>query len=172
MVQHGYERGVPMGSELPTPDDGSAAPGFLLQALQDPLEAPLERMQIVKSWVVEGKARERIYDVACADGQDPDPASQRCRLEVEPPRLDDCSHDAKSGRSDLAAFWTDPDFDPAQRAFYYARVLQIPTCRWSTWDAIRLGVDPPRGAPAWLQERAITSPIWYAPERAASTTEG
>lgn len=165
IARAGYARGVPMGGELELASGETAAPSFLLQALRDPREAPLERMQIVKAWVRNGKAQERVYDVACADGNSPDPERHRCDLEVEPPDLTDCSYDASKGRSQLSAAWTDPDFEPTQRAFYYARVLQIPTCRWSTFEANRLGVAPPPGAPAWLQERAITSPVWYAPSR-------
>ncbi|MBW1883921.1 MAG: DUF3604 domain-containing protein [Deltaproteobacteria bacterium] len=145
MVQAGYARGVPMGGE-------------------DPLEAPLERMQIVKAWIQDGKARERVYDVACADGRAPDAKSHRCGLEIETPDLSDCSYDASKGSPELSAAWSDPDFDVQQRAFYYARVIQIPTCRWSTFDALRLRVPRPPGAPAWLQERAVTSPIWYRPQ--------
>ena len=81
-----------------------------------------------------------------------------------PPDLSDCSYDASQGAGQLSAWWTDPEFDAAQRAFYYVRVLQIPTCRWSTWDANRLGVPVPVDVPAWIQERAVTSPIWYAPD--------
>ena len=155
-----------MGGELEQATSPTAAPTFLVQALRDPREAPLERVQIVKAWVEDGKALERVYDVACADGSPPNPESHRCDLVIGPPSLTDCSFDASRGRSDLAAAWTDADFDRTQRAFYYARVLQIPTCRWSTFDAIRLGVRPLPGAVDWLQERAVTSPIWYAPNGA------
>ncbi len=165
----GYARGVPMGGEIASDATGSTGARstppltFLVEALRDPREAPLERIQIIKSWIQDGEARERVYDVACADGNSPDPRSHRCDLTVEPPDLSDCSYDASRGRAQLSAAWSDPDFDATQRGFYYARVLQIPTCRWSTFDAHRLNVAPPEGAPAWIQERAITSPIWYAP---------
>ncbi|MEE8163962.1 MAG: DUF3604 domain-containing protein [Myxococcota bacterium] len=165
MAQAGYARGVPMGAELGRVVVGVVSPTFLIQALRDPLEAPLERMQIVKAWIQDGRARERVYDVACADGRVPDPKSHRCDLAVETPDLSDCSYDASRGRSELSAAWTDPNFDADQLTFYYARVIQIPTCRWSTFDALRLAVSPPPGAPAWLQERAVTSPIWYRPRR-------
>lgn len=164
ITQAGYSRGVPMGGELGPGSPNGSAPTFLAQALRDPNEAPLERIQIVKAWIQEGKAREQIFDVACGDGQAPDPKTHRCSLEVAPPELSDCSYDASKGTSELSAAWSDPQFDAAQRAFYYARVIQIPTCRWSSFDAIRLGVAPPPGAPAWLQERAVTSPIWYSPK--------
>lgn len=168
MASAGYARGVPMGGEL-GPVDGSAGEGaaltFLAHAMKDPREAPLERMQIVKSWIENGKAIERVFDIACADGSAPSPESHRCRLAVEPPNLDDCSYPKDNGSAELSAAWQDPTFDGSQRAFYYARVLQIPTCRWSTYDANRLGVAPPVGAEAWIQERAVTSPIWYGPNR-------
>jgi hypothetical protein len=163
IAQAGYGRGVAMGGELATDPGERAAPTFLVEALRDPREAPLERIQIVKAWVEEGEARERVYDAACAGGGAPDPEQHRCALSSEPPDLSDCSYGASRGSAQLSAAWSDPDFDPGERAFYYARVLQIPTCRWSTWDALRLGVAPPPGAPAWLQERALTSPIWIAP---------
>jgi hypothetical protein len=142
-----------------------------LHALRDPREAPLERLQIVKAWVgPDGRARERVYDAACADGAAPDPERHRCALASQPPDLATCAVDPSRGRAELEAAWTDPDWTPGARAFYYARVLQIPTCRWSSWDAIRLGVAPPPGAVAWLQERAVSSPIWVTPPtpRAAS----
>ncbi len=158
----GYAGGVPMGGELEAAADASA-PGMLVRALKDPLEAPLERLQIVKGWVEDGQARERVFDIACADGAAPDTATHRCAASSPPPNLDDCSIDEANGRAQLSAFWRDPEFDASQRAFYYARVLQIPTCRWSTWDALRLGVPRPTDVPAAIQERAITSPVWVAP---------
>lgn len=164
IARAGYARGVPMGGELARRSDASGSPTFLLEAIRDPREAPLERLQIVKAWVEAGRAREQIFDIACGDGHAPEATRHRCELEVTPPNLDDCTIDSTRGRAELAAAWVDPNFDLAQRAFYYARVIQIPTCRWSTWDANRLGIEPPTGAPAWIQERAVTSPIWYAPE--------
>jgi len=90
--------------------------------------------------------------------------THRCAFQAPPPDLAKCSYDEGHGTPQLAAAWTDPDFDASQRAFYYLRVLQIPTCRWSSWDAIRLDVPRAADATPWLQERAITSPIWYRPE--------
>jgi hypothetical protein len=169
IAESGYARGVPMGGELSLPEVGApkadalpTAPTFLIEASRDPREAPLERIQIIKSWIHDGKAQERVYDVACADGRSPDAKEHRCDLEVEGPNLKDCTYDASRGSSELSAAWSDPDFVAGQRGFYYARVLQIPTCRWSSFDAIRLGVQRPKGAPAFLQERAVTSPIWYS----------
>ncbi len=163
LVTRGYAGGVPMGGQLAAAGAG-ARPGFLLRALKDPREAPLERLQIVKAWVEDGASHEKIFDVACADGSAPNPSSQRCAAGDRPPDLSDCSYDASQGAGQLSAWWTDPEFEAGQRAFYYVRVLQIPTCRWSTWDANRLGVPRPEDVPAWIQERAVTSPIWYAPD--------
>ena len=161
---NGYARGVPMGGELSnqaaTKDQ---ALSFILQAVQDPQSAPLERLQMIKSWVENGKAIERVYDVACAGGVRPDLKTHRCALEVTPPVLDDCSFNKEQGDATFNTVWHDPEFNSAQRAFYYARVLQIPPCRWSTYDAHRLDVPLPKDQPAWLQERAVTSPVWYAP---------
>jgi len=152
--------GVPMGGDLSSATNGRA-PTFLTRALRDPREAPLERLQIVKGWIEAGEAREKVFDVACAGGESPDPATHRCRTKASPPDLSDCSYEEGEGAPQLAAAWTDPEFEASQRSFYYVRVLQIPTCRWSSWDAIRLGVPRAEDATPWLQERAITSPIWY-----------
>jgi len=162
MVERGYRKGVPMGGELEGPAQDRALT-LLARALRDPREAPLERIQIVKGWIEDGSAREKIFDIACGNGEAPDPATHRCAFQAPPPDLADCSYDEGDGSPQLAAAWTDPDFDASQRAFYYLRVLQIPTCRWSNWDAIRLGIPHPEDATPWLQERAITSPIWYRP---------
>jgi hypothetical protein len=163
LASAGYAKGVPMGGILPLPPRAGESPTFLVEASRDPREAPLERLQVVKAWVQDGAARETIFDVACADGRAPNPERHRCELEVVPPNLEDCSYDADQGRSQLRAAFRDPDFDDTQRAFYYARVLQIPTCRWSTFDAHRMGSPRPPGAKSWLQERAVTSPVWYSP---------
>lgn len=165
IASNGYARGVPMGGELTQAQatDAEEQLSFMLQAIQDPLAAPLERLQIIKSWVDNGTAYEKVYDIACAKGIQPDPKTHRCALEVTPPVLENCSFDATQGKPTLSSVWQDPEFDNTQNAFYYARVLQIPTCRWSTYDAHRLNVDLPKDQPAWLQERAVTSPIWYSP---------
>ena len=162
MVERGYAAGVPMGGVLDAAR--GEAPRFLIGAVQDPLEAPLERVQIVKGWVEDGEAREKVFDVACGDGAGPDSDTHRCAIQVSGPNLEDCSIDARQGASQLSAVWSDPEYDTGQRAFYYLRALQIPTCRWSTWDALRLGVPRPENAHATIQERAVTSPIWLNPE--------
>ncbi|MBY0400139.1 DUF3604 domain-containing protein [Myxococcota bacterium] len=160
----GYERGVPMGGVLEAKAGDERPAIFLVEALQDPHEAPLERIQIVKAWVgPDGKARERIYDVACARGAVPDPTTRRCPIESRPPDLSTCRVAPDHGQSQLSAAFSAPDYQPGERSFYYARVLQVPTCRWSSWDALRLKRPPLPGAVAFLQERAVTSPIWIEP---------
>jgi hypothetical protein len=121
-------------------------------------------MQIVKGWVEDGSAHEKVLDVACSDGGEPDPSTGRCPENGAAVDLSDCSQSEGSGDAQLAVFWTDLDFDPTVHAFYYVRVIENPTCRWSTWDALRLGIQPPPAVSATLPERAVTSPIWYAPE--------
>ncbi len=162
LVARAYEAGVPMGGDL-TGDHGGEAPGFLVWAMQDTMAAPLQRAQIVKGWEAGGETAERVYDVACSDGLEVDPATHRCPDNGAAVDLGDCSTSADLGARELRTVWTDPDFDPGQRAFYYARVLENPTCRWSSWDAIRAGTAPRRDFPATIQERAWSSPIWYTP---------
>jgi len=164
MVRTGYERGVPMGGDLPQGRADAGAPVFMIRALRDPENAPLQRLQIIKGWVEDGEAREIVYDVACSEGVAPDPATARCPDNGATVDLGDCSISQDTGDAELSALWADPDFNPVERAFYYVRVIENPTCRWSTWDALRLGIEPPDTVAATIQERAVTSPIWYAPE--------
>jgi hypothetical protein len=163
MVRTGYDHGVPMGGDLPPRDDGDGPPTFTVWAIRDPENAPLQRVQIIKGWVEDGEAREMIHDVACSDGGVVDPTTHRCPDNGAEVNLDDCSISEDVGSAQLTAFWVDPDFDAAERAFYYVRVIENPTCRWSTWDALRLGIEPPNTVAATIQERAMTSPIWYSP---------
>jgi len=159
----GYEKGVPMGGDL-RPRTGSGGPHFMVYALRDPIGANLDRIQIVKGWLdASGATHERIYDVSVSDGR-PIDATGRCATPVgNTVDIAAASWTNTIGASELATVWTDPDFDPAQRAFYYARVLEIPTPRWIVYDAFRFGVPIPEGADTILQERAYTSPIWYTP---------
>lgn len=152
----GYVQGIPMGGDL-APAAGTLR--FVATALMDPLGAPLQRLQMVKGWVEDGEPRERIYDVACPDGQAVDADSHRCAdaaLHIDP---SNCGASAESGARQLAATWQDPDFDPHQEAFYYLRVLEYPTCRRSTPDPLEAAPRDPLPEP--VQERAWTSPIWY-----------
>ena len=164
-VATAYQRGAPMGGELVAKAD--AAPDFLVWAAQDPQKSRLQRVQIVKGWTETGtsgvESQERVYDVACSDGLAVDPATHRCPDNGATVNVEDCSVTEDVGARTLSAVWQDPDFDPAQRAFYYVRVLENPVCRWSTWDAIRAGRDPRPNVSATIQERAYSSPIWIRP---------
>ena len=163
-AERAYTGGVPMGGELAAQPGN--APRFFVQATRDPreAEASLQRAQVVKSWIDEsGKTHERVFDVACSDGVTPDPKTHRCTDNGASVDLDDCSISLDKGDVELVTLWDDPTFDPTERALYYARVLQNPTCRWSTWDAIRIGVEPTSKVPATIQERAWSSPISIAP---------
>ena len=161
LIARAYAGGVAMGGELAAP--GSRAPRFLVWASRDPSSAPLARVQVVKGWVEGGEAHERVYDAACSDGLAVDETTHRCPDNGARVNLADCSISAGVGASELRTLWTDPDFDPAQRAVYYVRALENPSCRWSTWEAVRAGVPPRPDLPATLQERAWSSPIWVAP---------
>ena len=163
MTAKAYAGGVPMGGDLLDGDGGS--PRFLAGAARDKDSAPLQRLQVIKVWAAEGQAREQIYDVACADGGQPSGDPLRCPDNGATVDLSDCSYSEDRGAAELSALWSDPDFDAAQHAMYYLRVLENPTCRWSTWDAIRAGVAPRPELPATIQERAWSSPIWYVPGR-------
>ena len=161
MAERAYAVGVPMGADLEV--GPSSAPRFLVWAARDPLSAPLQRLQVIKGWEANGETFEVVNDVACSDGLSPDPATRRCPDNGAKVDLSDCSITTDVGDAELSAVWTDPDFDPSQRAFYYVRVLENPTCRWSTWDAIRAGVEPRTDYPKTIQERAWSSPIQVKP---------
>jgi hypothetical protein len=158
----GYEKGVPMGGDLKAVK-GKQAPTFMVYALRDPIGANLDRIQIVKGWLDrDGTTHEKVYDVAWSPGREPNAEG------VLPPvgntvDVENANWTNTIGASELGTVWTDPDFDPAQPAFYYARVLEIPTPRWVVYDAFRFGVPIPDVAETTHQERAYTSPIWYTP---------
>ena len=156
-----YEHGVPMGGDLEGGGDG--APSFLVWALRDPENAWLQRAQVIKGWLEDGETKEQVYDVVCSDGLEPDPETHRCEDNGAQVNLDDCSVSRDKGAVELRSTWTDQDFDPGARSFYYVRVLENPTCRWSTWDALSLGIEPNPDLHATHQERAWSSPIWYTP---------
>ena len=159
LEKQAYAAGVPMGGELPP---SRKAPRFLVTALKDPQGANLDRIQIIKGWVdEEGRSHEKIFDVAASDGRKPDPRTGRMPDVGNTVDVSSASYENTIGAAALTAFWEDPEFDPSREAFWYARVLEIPTPRWSTYDARVLGVEAPQ--PAWLRERAISSAIWAAP---------
>ena len=176
MIEEAYAGGVPMGSDLPDPPTGDAGDGprFVVWSMKDPASANLQKVQIVKGWAETGapsapyapsgpQTAEQVYDVVCADGLEPDPGTHRCADNGARVDLSDCSYSTDLGAADLSTTWTDPDFDPAQRAFYYVRVLENPTCRWTTHRALERGVAPPPSDPPTVKERAWSSPIWYTP---------
>ena len=160
-IAQAYAGGVPMGADL-TPD-GEGAPAFYAWAARDPHTVGLQRLQIVKGWTEDGERREAVVDIACSDAGAVDPETQRCPDNGATVDLATCAVSEDKGAGELAAVWRDPDFDPAQHAFYYVRVLENPKCRWSTWDAIRAGVAPRPDMHATIQDRAWTSPIWVRP---------
>ncbi len=157
----GYQKGVPMGGDLEK-NMGKKSPTFMVYSLRDPIGGNLDRIQIIKGWLDDkGKTHERIYDVAVSNGRKI-AADGRCKTPVgNTVDAATASFTNTIGASELGTVWADPDFDPEQKAFYYARVIEIPTPRWSTIDAFRFGVPIPEGAPVSTQERAYTSPIWY-----------
>jgi len=173
LVAKGYAQGVPMGSELPPrPVEAGAAPRFAMTALRDPggggvPSTPLQRIQVIKGWVEGDASRERVYEVAGRADSSADVDLATCAPRGE-------------GMDQICTVWTDPDFDPATPAFYYARVIENPSCRWNSWVCMRAGVDCAAGhvpdgmaaccdpsVPKTIQERAWTSPIWYTPARGA-----
>ena len=159
MVKKAYAGGVPMGGDLKA--QGAASPDFLLWATRDAGSAPLQRLQVIKGWIdTDGKTHERVYDVACAGGAAVDTATQRCPDNNAKVDITTCAFNADSGADELKAHWRDPDFTAGDNAFYYVRALENPTCRWSTWDAVRAGSPPNPSLPATIQERVWSSPIW------------
>jgi uncharacterized protein DUF3604 len=164
----GYRRGVPMGGDLREAPQGKA-PAFMIRALRDVEGANLDRIQIIKGWLdTNGKQQERIYDVAVSDAR-PIDNEGRCKTSVgNTVDVANATYTNTIGAPLLSAFWTDPHFNPNERAFYYVRVIEIPTPRWTAYDAKFYGVQMSPDVPMVLQERAYTSPIWYTPGK----TEG
>ena len=159
----GYTKGVPMGADMIGKPDGRS-PTFLVAALKDSIGANLDRIQIVKGWLdANGQPQERVYDVVWSGDRQPgsDGKLPPVGSTVD---IENATWTNTIGSPELIKVWTDPEFDPSLPAFYYARVLEIPTPRWTAYDAMRFGIDPPEGARMTIQERAYTSPIWYSPE--------
>ena len=161
-LQRAYKEGVPMGGELTSARDGDA-PTFVVHAIKETDGANLDRIQIIKGWVdADGEQRSRIYDVALSNDRKPGPDGKIAPV-GNTVKEADATYTNAIGDAQLSVTWTDPDFDASQPALYYARVLQIPTPRWSTYDAARTGLERPKDVPVSIQERAWTSPIWYTP---------
>jgi hypothetical protein len=166
LAETGYQKGVPMGGDLKAAPAGAKAPTFLVAAAKDPRGGNLDRIQIVKGWLDKnGKGQEKVYDVVWGDAD---------RRKVKGGKLAPVGNTVDVatatwtntiGDPELSAVWTDPDFDPSVRAFYYARVIEIPTPRWTCYDAVRFGIKMPPEVPMTVQERAWASPIWYSPGR-------
>jgi hypothetical protein len=159
LVTLAYQNGVTMGTDLMASE--GKAPQFLVWAARDASSAALQRVQIIKGYEKDGETFEQVYDVACSDGLEVDQKTHRCPDNGAKVDLADCSISADVGAGQLRTLWQDPDFVAHQEAFYYVRVLENPTCRWSTWDAVRAGVAPRPDLQKTIQERAWSSPIWY-----------
>ena len=160
-VHQSYANGVPMGADLP-PMKGTA-PTFVVWAVKDPTSGNLDRIQVIKGWTKNGQSFEKIFDVAWAGDRKPDKWSGRVPAIKSTVDLEKATYTNDVGSTELKTVWTDPEFDPSLHAFYYARVLEIPTPRWTLIQAVKAGVPPPDVVPLTGQERAWSSPIWYTP---------
>jgi len=162
----GYEKGVAMGGDLPAGPDG-ASPTFLVAALKDPIGANLDRIQVVKGWLdADGNVQEKVFDVVWSGDRRPDEKTGKLPSVGNTVDVANATWTNTIGASDLITVWKDPEFDPSRHAFYYVRVLEIPTPRWTAYDAQRFGTKPLPGTRMTVIERAYTSPIWYSPRDA------
>jgi hypothetical protein len=159
LIRELYLNSIPMGGTLWAQEMNE--PHFLVWALSDALGAPLQRAQIIKGWLENGKQQEKVYDVSCANALKVNSQTHRCPDNLAQVDLSNCSYSKEVGTKEFKTIWKDPDFKAGQEAFYYVRVLENPVCRWSTWDAIRNGEKPRSDIPPTIQERAWSSPIWY-----------
>jgi hypothetical protein len=164
LAEIGYTKGVPMGGDL-THAPGGASPSFLIRVVKDPDGANLDRAQVIKGWRdQQGELHEKVYNVALSDGRETD-ANGEADPVGSTVDVENAIYSNSIGDPELAVVWTDPDFDPNELAFYYLRVLQIPTPRWTAYDAKHYNLkDVPNNIPMVIQERAYSSPIWYTPE--------
>ena len=164
-AKQGYQRGVPMGGDLVAAPTGKA-PTFMVRTLRDVDGANLDRIQVIKGWLdAKGETHEQMYDVAVSDGRTID-ADGRCKTPVgNTVDVPNATYTNSIGAPLLTGYWKDPHFNPQERALYYVRVIEIPTPRWTTYDAKVFGVKLPEGVPPSIQERAYTSPIWYTPSQ-------
>ena len=156
-LEAAYAKGVAMGGRLRAV--AHAAPSLFAWAVKDPDHAPLAKLQVIKGWIEDGEQREVVYDIACG-GSTLNPSTGACEPNHAQVSLDDCRWDDDAGAAELKTLWTDPDYDADEDAFYYVRVVQSPTCRWTTYDSLKLGIPPPADAPATVTEMAWASPIW------------
>ncbi len=160
-VKTGYAKGVPMGGDLPPAK--AKAPSFIVWAVKDPSSGNLDRIQIVKGWTKTGQSFEKVYDVVWAGERKRDKFTGEVPPIGSTVDIENATYSNTIGSVELKTVWKDPEFDPSLHAFYYARVLEIPTPRWTTLQAKQLGIAPPDVVAATLQERAWSSPIWYTP---------
>jgi hypothetical protein len=161
-ARYSYDHGVPMGGDLKNAPKGKA-PTFMIRALRDPDGANLDRVQVVKGWMdASGKLHEKVFDVAWSGDRKPG-KDGKLPLVGNTVNVREATYTNAIGEPFLSAYWKDPAFDAKERAFYYVRVIEIPTPRWTTYDAKIFGVKLPDDVPASIQERAYTSPIWYTP---------
>ncbi len=163
LISKAYKGGVPMGGILKANKHTKISPELLVWAAKAPNGTNLQRIQIIKGWLERGETKEQVFDIACSDGLTPDPDTGRCPKNNAQVNIETCEVNNDSGDKELIVSWRDPNFNHQQSAFYYIRVLENPSCRWSTYDAIRLGIAPLPDVPATIQERAWSSPIWYVP---------
>jgi hypothetical protein len=163
-AEAGYSKGVPMGGDLSNAPAGKS-PSFLVAALRDPIGANLDRVQVIKGWVdAKGEVQEKVYDVAWSGDRKPD-AKGKLPSVGSTVDVENATWTNTIGAPELITVWKDPEFDAKLKAFYYARVLEIPTPRWTAYDAKRFGVKPLPGTRMTINERAYTSAIWYTPAK-------
>jgi len=162
-VAQGYARGVPMGGDLTAAPAGKR-PTFMVRSMRDVDGANLDRIQIIKGWLdKDGEMHERIYDVAVSDDREIGDDGRANAAVGSTVDVANATYTNSIGDALLMAYWKDPDFDAKQRAFYYVRVIEIPTPRWTAYDAKRFGIKMPEEVRMTVQDRAYTSPIWYTP---------
>ena len=162
LIEYLYANAETMGADLD--GIGQQTPSFFVWAVRDAFTAPLQRVQIIKGYIDDnGNPQEQVFDVACSDDGFPDPETYRCPDNNAKVDISTCTFSEDVGAAELKTFWSDPTFKSEQRAFYYVRALENPTCRWSTWDAVRNNVEPRSDIPKTIQERVWSSPIHYIP---------
>lgn len=152
-----YQAGVPMGGSL---EGKSAGLDVFVWAIRDPDGAPLQKVQLIKGWIEDGTRQEKVFDIACSGGSPVNAETGKCDDNGAGVDLSDCSFDEDRGSAEIKTLWRDEDYSPASDTFYYVRVVQNPTCRWTTYDSLRLGQTPPDDVPATVTEMAWSSPIW------------